>query len=153
MSNVKEQVTKLVEPIINNMGIELVEVEYAKKNNGMNLTIFIDKKGGVTLDDCEAVHNAIDEPLDSLDPTQNAPYILNVSSPGLDRPIKTDSDFRRNIGEVIDISTFKKIGLKKNFVGELKDFSDTSITIIDKKGKEMVIDRSIISKATKHIEF
>ena len=114
---------------------------------------FIDKKGGVTLDDCEAVHNAIDEPLDSLDPTQNAPYILNVSSLGLDRPIKTDSDFRRNTGEVIDISTFKKIGLKKNFVGELRDFSDTSITIIDKKGKEMVVDRSIISKATKHIEF
>lgn len=153
MANVKEQVETLVKPIIENMGLELVEVEYAKKNNGMNLTIFIDKKGGVTLDDCEMVHSAIDEPLDKLDPTNNASYILNVSSPGLDRPIKTDKDFERNIGEVIEITTFKKIGLKKDFVGQLKEFTSDDVTIIDKKGKEMKIDRKLISKATKYIEF
>ena len=153
MANVKEQVEKLVTPIVEGFGLEVVEVEYAKKNTGMNLTIYIDKKGGVTLDDCERVHNAIDAPLDELDPTNNESYTLNVSSPGLDRPLTTDKDFNRNIGEVIEVNTFKKIGLKKNFVGELISLDEKILTLKDKKGKEIIIDRSIISKATKYIEF
>ena len=153
MANVKDQVEELVEPIISGMGLELVEVEYAKKSTGMNLTIVIDKKGGVDLDDCEAVHHAIDGPLDELDPTGNQPYTLNVSSPGLDRPIKTDKDFARNVGEVLEISTFARIGLKKNFVGELVKFDADSVVLKDKKCKETTIERKLISKAAKYIEF
>lgn len=155
MKSVKEKVEEFITPIVDSLGlgIEIVEVAYEKKNNGMNLTIFIDKKGGVTLDDCEAVHRAIDEPLDELNPTNDESYTLNVSSPGLDREIKTDKDFNRNIGEVLEINTFKKIGLKKNFVGELISFNADEVVIKDKKGKEMSIARNLISKANKYIEF
>ena len=153
MANVSKQVTELVTPIVEAMGLEVVEVAYEKKVSGMNLTVYIDKKGGVTLDDCEQVHNAIDAPLDELDPTNGESYILNVSSPGLDRELKTDKDFNRNIGEVLDINTFKKIGLKKNFVGELVRFDNENLIIKDKKGKEMSIERKLISKVTKYIEF
>ena len=153
MANVKKLVEDCVLPIAEGLGLEVVEVSYEKKYDGMNLTIFIDKKGGVNLEDCEALHRAIDEPLDELDPTNGASYTLNVSSPGLDREIKTDKDFNRNIGEVLEVNLFKKIGLTKRFVGELLSFDEKSIKIKDKKGNEIDIERNIISKATKHIEF
>lgn len=153
MANVKKQVEEFVTPIAEDLGLEVVEVAYEKKFDGMNLTIFIDKKGGVNLEDCEKLHRAIDEPLDELDPTNGASYTLNVSSPGLDREIKTDKDFNRNIGEMLEINLFKKIGLTKKFVGELLSFDELNIKIKDKKGKEIDIERSIISKATKYIQF
>ena len=93
MKNVKEEAEKLARPFADELGLEIVEVEYVRKHNGMNLTFFIDKEGGVTIDDCEKLHRAIDEPLDILDPTNGASYILNVSSLGIDRPLKTERDF------------------------------------------------------------
>lgn len=153
MANIKKQVEDLVTPIANSFGLEIVEVAYEKKSVGMNLTIYIDKKGGVTIDDCEKLHNAIDEPLDELDPTNGQSYTLNVSSPGLDRELKTDRDFERNIGEVLEINLFKKIGLSKKFVGELKKVDSENIVIVTLKGKEMQINRDLISKATKYIDF
>ncbi len=149
---VKENVEKFITPIVNKLGIEVVEVAYEKKNNGMNLTIYIDKKGGVSLDDCEMVHHAIDEPLDELDPTSGKPYTLNVSSPGLDRPIVTDKDYERNVGETLEINTFKKVGTSKKFVGVLVGYDQDGVTI-DVKGKPVTLDRKLISKATKYIEF
>jgi len=153
VANVKKQVEDLVTPIAEGLGVEVVEVVFEKKYDGMNLTVFIDKKGGVGLEDCEKVHKAIDEPLDELDPTNGASYTLNVSSPGLDREIKTDKDFNRNIGEVLEVNLFKKIGLTKKFIGELLSFDENKIIIKDKKGKDVEIARNIISKATKYIEF
>ncbi|MBR2303370.1 MAG: ribosome maturation factor RimP, partial [Clostridia bacterium] len=94
-SKVCELVENLVLPFAEQCGVELVEVEYAKKVNGMNLTIFIDKEEGVSLNDCEKLHRLIDEPLDVLDPTDGKAYILNVSSLGIDRPLKTERDFKR----------------------------------------------------------
>ena len=99
MKNVKQQVFDLVAPIAESFGLEVVEVEYAKKHDGMNLTVFIDKEGGITINDCETLHRAIDEPLDQLNPTDDQPYILNVSSLGLDRPLTTQRDFIRNKGK------------------------------------------------------
>ena len=93
MSKISDDVQEFLTPIVNGCGCEIVEVEFAKKYNGDNLTIFIDKKGGVTLEDCERVHNAVDAPLDELNPTQDKPYTLNVSSPGIDRPIISDKDY------------------------------------------------------------
>lgn len=153
VANIKKQVEDLVTPIANGFGLEIVEVAYEKKSDGMNLTIYIDKKGGVTIDDCEKLHNAIDEPLDELDPTNGQSYTLNVSSPGLDRELKTDRDFERNLGEVLEINLFKKIGLSKKFVGELKKVDSENIVIVTLKGKEMQINRDLISKATKYIDF
>ena len=152
MSKIAEEVEKLVAPIAESFGCELVEVEFAKKHNGDNLTIFIDKPGGVTLEDCEAVHNAIDLPLDELDPTNGKPYTLNVSSPGIDRPIVTDKDYSRNLGEVLEVKLFQAIEKKKVFVGTLLSFDESKITLeID--GNSFELERKMISKATKYIEF
>ena len=100
MGKVSEQVLELVRPIAEQFGLEVLEVLYEKKYDGMNLTVVIDKDGGVTIEDCEKLHRAIDEPLDNLDPIEGA-YILNVSSPGLDRPLKTERDYKRNVGKKI----------------------------------------------------
>ena len=117
----------------------------------MNLTVFIDSPNGIGLDDCEKVHNSIDAPLDELDPTAGASYTLNVSSPGLDRPLKTDKDLSLSINKEIDISLYAKQNGKKDFVGVLKAFDENTLTIIS--GSEIALDRKNISKITKHISF
>lgn len=154
MSKISENVEQFITPIIDELGlnIEVVEVEFAKKYNGDNLTVFIDKPEGITIDDCEKVHNAIDLPLDELNPTNDKPYTLNVSSPGIDRPIVTDKDYTRNIGCDIEVKLFQAILKKKTYIGKLVRFSNDEV-VLDIDGKEMVIDRKLISKATKFIDF
>lgn len=152
MSKISEEVEKFLSPIVEDLGYEIIEVEFAKKYNGDNLTIFIDKPEGITIEDCEKVHNAIDLPLDELNPTNDKPYTLNVSSPGIDRPIITDKDYNRNIGAEIEVKLFQAILKKKTYVGTLLRFSNDEI-VLDVDGKEMTIDRKLISKATKYIDF
>lgn len=152
MSKISEEVGKVVTPIVEKLGCYVVEIEFAKKANGDNLTVFVDKKGGVTIDDCEAIHNAIDEPLDELDPTNGKSYTLNVSSPGLDRPIVTDVEYERVLGEVLEVRLFKALDKKKVFVGKLLSFSPEEVVLETEKG-EVKISRNLISKATKYIDF
>ena len=154
MSKVSEKVEELIIPIVEslNKNIEVVEVEFAKKYNGDNLTVFIDKPGGVNIEDCELVHNSIDAPLDELDPTQGKPYTLNVSSPGIDRPIVTDKDFARNIGVELELKLFEPIQKKRVLVGVLIAFNNDSI-IVEINGENLEIERRKISKATKFINF
>lgn len=154
MSKISEKVEEFLTPIVEALegNIEIVEVEFAKKYNGDNLTIFIDKPGGVTIDDCELVHNTVDQPLDELDPTAGKPYTLNVSSPGIDRPIVTDKDYARNIGIELEIKLFEAIEKKKVLVGTLIAFNEDSI-IVEINGENLEIERKKISKATKFINF
>ena len=154
MSKISEKVEEFITPIVEGLGkdIEIVEIEFAKKYNGDNLTIFIDKPGGVNIEDCELVHNAVDGPLDELDPTDGRPYTLNVSSPGIDRPIVTDKDFARNIGIELELKLFEPINKKKMLVGTLVAFNNDSI-IVEINGENLEIDRKKISKATKFINF
>ena len=153
MSKISEKIEEFLTPIVEELGYEIVEVEFAKKYNGDNLTVFIDKPGGgININDCETVHNAIDEPLDELNPTNDKPYTLNVSSPGIDRPIVTDKDYNRNIGEVLEVKLFEAIQKKKLFVGTLIDFNAETVTL-DMDGKELEIERKKIAKATKYINF
>lgn len=152
MSKISEQIETFIQPIVSELGYEIVEVEFAKKHNGDNLTVFIDKKEGyIDITDCEKVHNAIDEPLDELDPTMGKPYTLNVSSPGIDRPIVSDKDYNRNLGEVIEVKLFQAIDKKKVFIGKLLSFNETSIEIEMEK-ETIKLERKMISKATKYIE-
>ena len=152
MSKISEEVEKYLSPIVEELGYEIVEVEFAKKYNGDNLTIFIDKVGGINIEDCEKVHNAIDEPLDELNPTNDKPYTLNVSSPGIDRPIVTDKDYSRNLGEILEVKLFQAIEKKKTFVGSLESFNADEVCLLC-DNKEVKIDRKLISKATKYIDF
>ncbi len=154
MSKIAEEVENFLTPIVDKLGYEIVEVEFAKKHNGDNLTIFIDKKDGyIDIDDCEKVHNAIYEPLDQLNPTGDKPYTLNVSSPGIDRPIVSDKDFSRNLGEVLEIKLYEAINKKKLIIGTLISFDQDKIMVETEKKEEIQIDRKLIAKATKYIDF
>lgn len=132
MSKITESVKNLVEPIVENLGMELVDVEYKKLYGQDTLIVYIDKIGGVSLDDCELVHNAIDEPLDELDPTEGKAYNLNVSSPGIDRPLKTKKDFMRKMNLDVEVSLYKpapEVGKDKKFVAKLIGFDEENNTV------------------------
>ena len=151
-NSVKEIVMDHLAPVVEDMGFELVEVEYVKKPNGMNLTLLIDSPNGVDLDALEKVHRVVDEKLDEIDPTNGAPYILNCSSLGLDRPLKTDKDLNRNIGQMIEVSLYLKLEGAKDHVGTLISFDEKSVTI-NTNNKEISLPKESISKIKKHIIF
>lgn len=155
MSKIADSVEQLVKPIVEWLGMELVEVEFAKTKQGDALTVFIDKEGGVSLNDCEAVHNAIDAPLDELDPTQGKPYTLNVSSPGIDRPFKSDRDYVKHIGTKVETSLFAPIeGVGKKFVATLTAYDpQTATATLEADGKTLEINTKNIAIIREHIEF
>ena len=155
MSKIADSVEQLVKPIVEGLGMELIEVEFAKTKQGDALTVFIDKKGGVSLNDCEAVHNAIDAPLDELDPTQGKPYTLNVSSPGIDRPFKSDRDYVKHIGTKVETSLFAPIeGVGKKFVATLTAYDpQTATATLEADGKTLEIATKNIAIIREHIEF
>ena len=127
--SVSKQVEEMAKPIIESMGYELVEVKYAKDYSGMVLTLYVYCQSGITLEDCEKISRAIDEPLDQLNPTNDEPYSLNVSSLGLDRPIKTKDDARRNVGVEIEVKLYAPLNGKKVYRGKITEYTDTTFTI------------------------
>ena len=139
-------------PIIEKMGYDVIEVEYAKRIDGMNLTFVIDKSGGITLDDCEKVHKVVDEELDKLNPTGDASYILNVSSAGLDRPIKNYKDFIRNKGKLVEVKLFSPLEGKKTYEGELVNFTEAEV-IISINGENKVFKRDLVAQVVPVIKF
>lgn len=152
MSKVKDICEKELTPIIEKMGYELLEVSYQKLADGMNLIFTIDADTPITIEDCEKVTKAIDPILDELNPTDDKPYILSVSSPGIDRPIKTERDFKRNMGKEVEITLFKKLDGEKKFVGTLESFSQTQVTILQ-KDKPLTINRELIAHIVPVIKF
>lgn len=152
MAKVKQICEEKLRPVIEEMGYELVEVSYEKENGGMSLIFTIDKDGDVTVDDCEIVNKKIDPILDEINPTDDKPYTLVVSSPGLDRPLKTDRDLSRNIGNEVDVTLFAKLDGKKLFTGVLESFDEKSVTI--KTDKESInLDRDKIASIKLVIKF
>lgn len=146
--------TEIVEPIVTSLGYELADLEFVKKNTGMNMTVFITRLDGepITIEDCEKVHRAIDEPLDVADPTNGAPYILNVSSLGLDRVFKYDKDYLRYSNKEILVKLYVPIDKKKEYIGILKTLTDTDVTLeID--GKDISLPRQKIAMAQPYIRF
>lgn len=144
MSKITDAVKELVEPIVEQNGMELIDVEYKKLYGQDTLIVYIDKEGGVSLDDCELVHNAIDAPLDELDPTEGKPYNLNVSSPGIDRPLKTEKDFKRKIGLDVEVSLYKpypEIGKNKKFTAKLAGYDgENGIIQLEYKTKNIKLN-------------
>ena len=152
--SVKEKVEALVLPIVQGLGYELVEVTYQKQHDAMHLTVFIDsdKPGGVSLDDTEIVANAIDQPLDELDPTAGESFVLNVSSPGLDRPLKSERDYLKKLGTEIEVSLYKPIGGAKKHIGTLTGYENGVISLKTKEG-ELTIETKDIAVAKPYITF
>lgn len=119
---------ELIQPIVTNNGYELVDVEYVKEGGTWYLRVYIDKPGGIAVDDCEKVSRAFSELLDTNDYIEDA-YIFEVSSPGLGRPLKKEKDFIRSMGEEIEIRTYKAIDKQKEFIGILVGYDKDTVTI------------------------
>ena len=146
-----DRIFELLEPTVKNLGYELYEVEFQKEYDNWVLTLFIDKEGGIDLDDCERVSNAVDPILDEADPIEQA-YYLSVSSIGIDRPLKKDKDFQRNIGKKLDIRLYAPLDGKKELSGELISFDAESFTVkTDKIEKQ--ISRKACALVRPHIDF
>lgn len=145
-----EEIQNFLTPYAEALGLEIVEVVF-KISKNPQLTIYIDREGGVDLDCCEAFHNSIMEPLDELDPYPSA-YTLNVSSPGIDRPLKTEKDFLRKIGKMVEVKLYAPMLGKKYFEGTLKEYTGGSVTIIV-NDKDVKIPLSCIAKINEAIVF
>ncbi len=117
--SIKERAESVIVPVVEALGYEVVEISFGCVGKTDTLTVYIYKKGGVDLDDCVRVNDALDAPLESADVTAGRAYTLNISSPGLDRPIVTDRDFERNEGEKVEAVYVKPVGKKKQVVGIL----------------------------------
>lgn len=145
----RRQIEKIVAditmPIVEGFNYDLVDVEFVKEGPDYFLRIFIDKPNGITIDDCQEVSKMISEKLDDLDPIDRS-YYLEVSSPGIDRPLKNDRDLKRNVGKEVEIKLYAPLDGKKVYVGNLKDFNDKQIKIETEEKSEFIISKEKISK-------
>lgn len=149
---IEELVTKFATPIVDKHSFELVDVEFIKERSNYFLRIYIDKPGGITIDDCKIVSEEISDILDREDPIPQK-YFLEVSSPGLDRPLKKDSDFERFKGEMVEIKLFKPIDDKKIFEGKLLGHNSSVILIEKENGEKMEFERDKIALVRRLIKF
>ena len=124
----EQQTEELLLPIIERHGFGLVDVEYVKEAGTWYLRAYIDKPGGITVDDCEVVSRAFSDILDEKDYIEDT-YIFEVSSPGLGRPLKKEKDFARSIGEEVEIRTYRAIDRQKEFIGILVEYDKDTVTI------------------------
>ena len=134
MSKTTKDVAKIAEPIVLAQGLDLVDVEYNKEGSDWKLKVFIENlDGDLTLDHCENVSKLLSEELDREDPIAQS-YILEVSSPGLERPLKKPEDYKRFLGELVKVKTYGPIGGKKEFEGELIYFEEDIVKIKEEEG-------------------
>lgn len=122
MSKVTEVVEEIASPILNGLGIELVDVEYVKEGKDWFLRLYIDKDNGVDLEDCGLASEKVSEKLDELDPIPHN-YFLEVSSPGAERPLKKEKDFQKAIGKHVHVKTYEPIDGEKSFEGKLVEYN------------------------------
>lgn len=139
----EQKAEELVSPIVEKYGFELVDVEYVKEGSSFYLRAYIDKTGGITVDDCETVSREFSDKLDETDFIEEA-YIMEVSSPGLGRPLKKEKDFKRSIGKEVEIRTYRPIDREKEFYGILKAYDENSVTI-DCEEKERTFQKADIA--------
>ena len=142
-----------LESVVNNLGFNLYDVEFVKQQNGMNLTLFITKDGDkVTIQDCELVHRTVDPILDELDPTKGQSYYLNISSVGLDRPLKLDKDFERCLGQEVVAKLYEAQNKQKEFIGTIKSYTQDELVLVV-NNEEVVIKRQNLANCKINIKF
>ena len=148
---IREKIADLADPILDELGFELVDVEYLSKHGRWVLRIYIDKNGGVTIDDCAVVSGELGDLIDIKDIIDHE-YVLEVSSPGLNRPLRKESDFIRVIGKKIRVRMSVPQKGRRNFTGYLKDFEDRSLSL-EVEGGLISLPWSGIEKANVVYEF
>ncbi|TRZ38687.1 ribosome maturation factor RimP [Niallia circulans] len=149
MSKVTGIVEEMVNPILDELNLELVDIEYVKEGPNYFLRVFIDKDNGVDIDECAAVSEKLSEKLDEVDPIPEN-YFLEVSSPGAERPLKKDKDFQKAIGKNVHIKTYEPIDNEKTFEGILTSFDGNVVTVevkIKTRKKTIEIPYEKIAKA------
>ena len=124
----EKQAEQLLAPIVSDFGFELVDVEYVKEAGNWYLRGYIDKPGGITVNDCEAVSRLFSDRLDEKDFIEDS-YIMEISSPGLDRPLRKEKDFIRSLEKSVEVRTYKPVDGRKEFEGTLKAFDEETVTI------------------------
>lgn len=146
--SVKEQYEQkaeaLAEPIVAGHGFELVDVEYVKEAGTWYLRLYIDKEGGITIDDCEVVSREFSDRLDAENFIEDA-YIMEVSSPGLGRPLKKEKDYKRSLGKEIEIRTYRPIDKQKEFFGILTAYDEKQVTITLENQETRVFQKAEIA--------
>ncbi len=138
------KIDEILKPILKENNLELWDLEFVKEGQNLYLRIYIDKEDNVSIDDCEVVSRALEVKLDEYDPIEQ-PYILEVSSPGINRVLKRDEDFIRFIGEIVDIKLYKSRDNKKEFTGELLSLENNIVSILDENKNKISFERKEIA--------
>lgn len=150
-SKTETAVWQLAEPIAAESGFYIYDIEYIKEGGLWFLRVYIDKDGGITMDECEAFSRTLSDTLDEANPISGN-YYLEVSSPGIERRLKTEAHFRRYIGSVIDISLYKAVNGSKLITGILKKYENNEIAV-EADGEDILLPLSSVSKANLHFDF
>lgn len=127
-------------PLMEEHGFELVDVEYVKEAGTWYLRAYIDKEGGIAVDDCEVISRALSSWLDKEDFIDDS-YILEVSSPGLGRPLKKEKDFVRSMGKDVDVRLYRQLNKQKEFTGALSAYDENTVTLTMEDGSQMVFEK------------
>ncbi|KKE78402.1 ribosome maturation factor RimP [Oceanobacillus caeni] len=154
-SKVIQTTEELVLPILRNKGLELVDIEYVKEGKNWFLRIYVDKPGGVDITECGEVSEQLSEKLDEVDPIKD-PYFLEVSSPGVERPLKKKEDFENNINQNINVKLYEQIDGEKEYEGTLKAFTNDILTIeykVKTRKKQVEIPYEKVAKARLAVVF
>lgn len=157
LSSVVETVTDLVLPIVEEKNFELVEVEFIKEGKSWFLRVYIDKEGGIDIEECALVSEYLSDKLDALDPDPiPQAYFLEVSSPGAERPLKKEADYQKAVGNYIHVSLYQAMDEQKQFEGTLVRLDEEELVLkirIKTREKELTINRKNIAKARLAIQF
>lgn len=148
----EEKTEKLILPLVEKNGFELIDIEYVKEGSTWYLRAYIDKEGGITVNDCELIARAMNELLDQEDFIEGS-YIFEVSSPGLGRPLKKEKDYIRNMEKKVEVRTYRAINREKEFYGILKSYDEHSVTIEQDTGEEMLFEKKDIALIRQAFDF
>lgn len=152
--SIKDIARVLAEEALTPVGYDVVDVQFKSERGKWYLNIFIDQPGGITLDDCEKATHLLDPMLDANADIAGKHDYLSISSPGLDRPLKTDADFKRNLGRVLDVKLFSPVNKKKEYTATLETFDEQSICLsVPGLDGMLEFQRANIARAVQHIEF
>ena len=143
---------ELITPILDRRNFELVDVEYVKEAGTWYLRAYIDKEGGIAVDDCEVISRALSDWLDKEDFIDDS-YILEVSSPGLGRPLKKEKDFVRSMGKDVDVRLYRQLNKQKEFTGALSAYDENTVTLTMEDGSQMVFEKADIALIRLALDF
>ena len=149
MSKITEKVTALARPVVEEEGCSLWDVEYVREAGTWYLRVYVDKEGGLSIDDCERISRRLDPMLDEADPIPDS-YVFEVGSAGAERELKRPSDFEQFMGSEVEVRLYQPLNGSKAFVGALKSYEDGDVTI-NFGGTEMRFDKGKVAQVRLHV--